>query len=404
VRISWNVARRPWVLGAAFLLAAGGSMLFWLTGRPPVGEGPTMLSGPGRVATVALVGADGTPLDRWTRRAGIEIFPDRLPRWARTNLRRQIPAAWFRQPEFLWVPSSAVVNNWRRLNVPGVQAATIAQLVPVQGLSSTMWTVLQQQVQGMRPARYRVHGAIWQAPVRETVRVSWDARLARQLTQAIPLGGTIWVEAGQGAIRAAATRPAGRQNLWQPFPAAMGLVPPLLAEALTEPTLWKAPASLTEIGQRWGRAGLREAFQALHLGPGSTVPGQPVPNPPLPPLSAATLAQGRALWVTVPELVSAYSPFINHGNWMPPTALRVGRLPLSHPRPAPSGDFRQVLASLPSEVVDGDTVYLWQVGSQGIVAISNGRSRFIAFLSGTAADASAHLLPIIIADLSSPVP
>ncbi|AEJ41500.1 hypothetical protein TPY_3348 [Sulfobacillus acidophilus TPY] len=404
MRISWNVARRPWVLGTAFLLAAGGSVLFWLSGRPSAGDGPRSLPGPGRVATVALIGADGTPLDHWTRRAGIEIFPARLPLWARKNLRRQIPAVWFRQPVFLWVPSSAVARTWRRLNVPGVQAATVAQLVPDNDLPSTMWTVLQQEVKGMRSARYRAHGAIWQAPVQATVRVSWDALLARQLTQGIPLGGAVWVEGGQGAIRAAATRPSGRQKLWQPFPADMGLVPPLLAEALTEPTLWKAPASLTQIGRRWGRSGLREAFQALHLGPGATVTGQPLPNPPLPSLSAATLAQGRALWVTVPELVSAYSPFINQGNWMPPTALRVGHLPLSNPRPAPSADFRQVLDSLPSEVVDGDTVYLWQVGPQGLVAISSGRARFIAFLAGSAAGASARLLPIIVADLSSPVP
>ncbi|MDA8193932.1 MAG: hypothetical protein M0Z53_08040 [Thermaerobacter sp.] len=264
------------------------------------------------IPVARLLSAGGEAL--WTSRRVrvVAVVPGQMPTWARRMLPRRLRQV----TEGLWTAPPA---GWVDSAVAGIHTISVNLPYPVTGVSPTLLAVAARGAGAWRTAAVVPQPGAWQPRVAGEKSTSLQLRLVHRVSGAIPSGGVAIVLGGQGQILAAEANPSGRGMIWQPYPAGLTLIPPLLAQALVAPSLLAGMKTstglplLTGLADRWGGAAVNRALARLGLGRGMAIPGQPVPNPALPSASPLEMSFGRALWATPLEVARAYLPFVDGG-------------------------------------------------------------------------------------------
>lgn len=361
----------------------------WLIVRPGADVAPAL---PVVAAHVALAdrvtGPGGTPLTRAVAEPALMVVPSRLPPFMRAQLAERVGRGLLRRPRFLWRGRSALFDSARGWNLPGLTPVRVLVNEPVPGLSPALLQAATAPGD-WKAGPWRLDHGVWQLPGGR-VTVAYRLDLARVLFPAVGPGGSVAVVDGAGRLLAAEANPVGRELFWQPRPVGLALIPPIMAQAMDHPELFRnlsvGQASLGTLASRWGNGSIRSALSELGVGAPSLA-GQPVANPPLPTMSPAVLSAGRALWATPLEVARAYLIFLSGGETPPITLDASPRsVPLSdRPLVATADSTDQVYGALPTVVAGRVTFRVWRpAASDYAVCLVRGRPGVVMVVEGTA--------------------
>ncbi len=214
----------------------------------------------------------------------------------------------------------------------------------------------------------------------KTVATTIHRTLTLRLGRVLPPGGEVIVVDPQGEVMALVSR---GQAWRQTVPANALLLPPMLAEALRDPSRFSRLTSvqLPRLADAWGRDGMRAAWMRLGLGQ-AALPTEAVPTgTPL----AIFDGSDYSVHASLASVAEAYLPFINHGRAVPPTVVLMGGVRVAR-NPTPSTGsaeaFSEVARQLPRLALGGGMVAVWHpIGQSEAVGWNSGASSWLAVTS-----------------------
>ncbi len=216
-------------------------------------------------------------------------------------------------------------------------------------------------------------------PMQTTIHPGLSVRLGRWL----PPAGEIIVVNAQGEVVAL----VGRGTAWrQTIPAGGLLVPPMLAEALVDPSPLSrlTSVSLPALARVWGKGGRRAAWTKLGLGRSALPPEAAPTGAP----SAILKASSSPVYASLASVAKAYLPFIDQHRSESATLILnsgrpVGRVVSSA---GSARAFLEVARQVPTLAIGRSTVAVWHpVGQSGAVGWNSGPSPWLAVSSAVPA-------------------
>ncbi len=374
--MKWN---RQVVIGSsaalAILAALGIWMVFFrLPGSPSYSSVPSFASSP--VLSRQIVGQQDLRLTRSYHRPALVVVPKLLPDWAQREIKHQVGARLMHRRQFIWDGTSPLFVQARHWAISGLYPTLIAAYQPAPGMSAAALMLVESSAPVYSKGPFFLNQGLWGVKQQRPVSTSLSIALSRKLEPLIPNGGVLAAINGQGQIRMVASNPSNRHISWQPRPVGLGLVPPLIAEAMTNPQLLKQVAHgsdvLGQLGTDWGGRKIQQALMRLGVDSGVSVLGQLVKNPALPKPSPLVLSEGHALWATPLEVARAYLPFLNQGE-LPSLTINSATTHFGVGRPlaAPEGTLTAVTQFLPTVVTSGIRFSVWRPDGNYAVAYTS---------------------------------
>lgn len=366
------------IMGSSTALAILAAIGIWMVffrlpaSAPGYSSAPSYTSSP--VLVREILGQQNARITRPYHRPALVVVPKLLPDWAQREIERQVGVKMMHRHQFIWDGSSQLFLQARHWAIPGLYPLSIDVFKPIVGISQSALMLVENStpIYSTGPF-YLDSGGRWGVKRRSPALTSLSAPLSQKLEPLIPNGGVLAVINGQGQILMVASNPSSRHLSWQPRPVGLGLVPPLIAEAMAEPQLLKQVAHgsdiLEQLGKDWGGNKIQQALMRLGVESGISIPGQPVKNPALPKPSPLELSEGHALWATPLEVARAYLPFLNQGALLPLTVNATAiRFANGKPLAAPTGTLNAVTKFLPTVVTNGIRFSVWRPDGNYAVA------------------------------------
>lgn len=380
----------------AILAAVGVWMVFSrLPASPSYSSLPSYASSP--VLVRKIVGPQNVPLTRPYHRPALVVVPRLLPDWAKREIEHQVGVTMMHRRQFIWDGISQLFVQARHWAIPGLYPFSIAEYQPTPGISTNTLMLVQSSTPVYSKGPFFLNQRQWNVKQQSPVSTSLSITLSRKLKPLIPNGGVLAAINGRGQIRMVASNPSNRHISWQPRPVGLGLVPPLIAEAMAEPQLLKQRAHesdiLEQLGKDWGGKKIQQALIRLGLDRGVSVSGQLVKNPGLPKPSSLVLSEGHALWATPLEVARAYLPFVDQGE-LP--SLTIKPVPTTfgggQPLVAPVSTLNAVTKFLPTVVTSGIRFSVWRPDSNYAIAYTSMDHGLVLVAGGPA---TSHIIALI---------
>lgn len=390
----WN--RRRTVAGSS-VAALGLAALFawWLVGHQPGSVAydpnrPTSVLTP--TFTASYQSAGGRPLTTVVMHQELLVVPRALPAWARKKLVAAVGPGSLRPRQWIWTTGGPLWHAWGRMAIPGIYRIEVRQIEPVSGVSRNLLEAWAKTAHQWARPRYRLSQAVWSLPSVKTVRLSLRLGLTKDLANQVPAGGSVVVLRGTGQMLAEVSSPLNRAIFWQPHPVGLGLVPPLLVQAMDSPKIFSGlsagsgTALLGTVADRWGAASISRALSRIGIKPGRVLPGQPVLNPRAPNPSAAVLTSGQSLWATPLELARAYLLFVHKG--LVPSVTMQNRVVSKPVRGVPvvasSTSLQTVDKLMPQIMTNGLAFQVWRPDGNFAVAYTLSKNGTVVVAEGSA--------------------
>lgn len=396
----WN--RRTMIGGSSAVLLIALGMVAVMTLRTP--HRPTVWTAPVAVSTAQLVdpafSRGGRALTHGHIESAYVVQPQRLPSWAKRRIGAVTSKALMQRSAFLWIVSPAQYKAWHGMSVSGLEAARVEVISANKGVPKSLLTLWAHQHQAYSRGPWHLKGRVWVASAPpKALHLSVSSGLTRALTTGLPDGGLALVVNKGGQILAEASNPSDQGLGWQPHPAGMAMVPPLLAEALDKPKVFSGLSEgqgtklLAKVSSAWGGKDIVQGLKRLGLGTPPTMADQPVANPQLPTPATDVMTEGHALWVNAYEVAGAYLPFADDGLATPLTLGTTSRrteTSQSRSLVASSKSLVSVRDTLPKITAGGVAFRVWRPDGNYAIGISHGGD--VVVIEGPA---TAHTVSIL---------
>ncbi|AUW93490.1 MAG: hypothetical protein OWR62_07175 [Sulfobacillus thermotolerans] len=381
--------RRKWTTTSAAVLVGMIVLSWWFLGRPTEPTGfssvPTMVTNP--VSNIMVMGAHDQPLTtrRWV--PALVIVPSRLPAWAQRELSSRYTIKGKRLAQVLWDGHSHFFQEALHWDINGLYPTKLQVVMARHGIPQTFTARVAGQAWHNDVVAWNGNGF---ASPKRTIWTTVNPSFINQVASALPGGGSVVAVTGDGGLLGQVGSPAGRAISWQPHPVGQALTPLMMALALMNPHVIKGLSiSLPEqvlpsLAQHWGNKGIAHGLKILGWDDQGTLPGQLLPNPPLPHMTSAVMTTGRDLWGTPDEVAHAYLPFITSGRLVPlhwnvekATAIR-------GPKIVTPQILEEINRAIPTEVVGGIVFHVWRPDANFAIAYTTYHQGMVLVLEGPA--------------------